>query len=279
MNEIPIFIVDAFIGNLAARPLRGNPAAVVHLPAPRDAAWMQGVAAEMNLSETAFVVTKNEGETDFDLRWFTPFCEVKLCGHATLASAHTLWETGQVAHDQILRFHTLSGVLSAKNEDGCLWLDFPAQLPKILAAPPDLALALGLSPREPVAFFKAGEDFLLGVPRGAVPTLRPDFLWLRQISLQLQARGIIVTAQNPVGENGYDFVSRFFAPSIGVNEDPVTGSAHAALAPFWGAQLEKAELRGFQASPRGGLVRVVWRNSRVDLGGNCATFLRGTLEN
>ncbi len=274
MSEIPIFIVDAFVGNLGERTLRGNPAAVVILPAPRDDAWLQSVAGEMNLSETAFVVAKSA--SDFELRWFTPLSEVKLCGHATLASAHILWETALSAREQPIRFHTLSGVLGAKSQGDWIWLDFPTQHPKTALAPPDLALALGFSPGEPVTFFKAGDDFLARVPPGYVETLRPDFAWLRQVSLQAKTRGIIVTSESRPGDE-IDFVSRFFAPAIGINEDPVTGSAHAALAPFWSAQLDKTALTGLQASLRGGLVRVVWRKSRVDLAGRAQTTVRGQL--
>ena len=291
MSEIPLFVVDAFVGNLAARSLRGNAAAVVFLDAPQGANWMQEVAAEMNFSETAFLTAQDAANSasDFGLRWFTPVSEVNLCGHATLASAHFLWESGRVSRDQNLRFHTLSGVLGAKSEAGWIWLDFPAQTSKSVAAPQGLAAALGFSPREPVAIFKVGDDLLVNVPRGCVEPLRPDFAWLGQISAQLKVRGIIVTSEAgakndaPARETDFkadceaDFVSRFFAPAIGIPEDPVTGSAHAALAPFWGAQLQKTAMTGYQASPRGGLVRVVWRESRVDLGGKCATFLRGIL--
>lgn len=240
----PLLVIDAFVGHLGAQPLRGNPAAVVLLNAPRDAVWMQGVAAEMNLSETAFVTpaseavsTKNEeANADFDLRWFTPVSEVKLCGHATLAAAHVLWETAHVERAQTIRFHTLSGVLSSRNEGERGWIDFPSLCAKSVIAPPDLSSALGVSPREPVATFKAGDDFLVSVPKGYVETLRPDFAWLRQISQQLRVRGIIVTSPPATTVEGKcDFISRFFAPAIGIDEDPVTGSAHAALAPFWGA--------------------------------------------
>ncbi len=301
-----LFIVDAFVGNFAARHLRGNPAAVVILEAPREASWMQHVAAEMNLSETAFVSainseisTKNEGapgfdsnlEFEFELRWFTPVSEVKLCGHATLAAAHILWESGRVPRDHAIRFHTLSGVIHAIAKNDWLWLDFPAAPVTGTFAPPDLAAALQLSPREPISVFRAGDDFLVMVARGVVERIQPDFAWLHQISRQLKVRGFIVTSEPDLSlftvaqsedaqseSTEFDFVSRFFAPAIGIDEDAVTGSAHAALAPFWGAQLGKNSLIGFQVSGRGGLVRMNWRQNRVDLGGQCATFLRGTLE-
>jgi PhzF family phenazine biosynthesis protein len=269
--------VDAFVGTLGARVLRGNPAAVVPLAAPREPAWMQSVAAEMNLSETAFFHPKQGSSSDFELRWFTPQCEIDLCGHATLASAHVLWESGQVGRDQSVRFHTASGVLGAKNEGESIWLNFPAQTPQEVNAPADLSLALGFSPREPVEFFRAGDDFLAQVRRGYVETLRPDFAWLRQITRQLKVRGLIVTSEKAPGEGEYDFVSRFFAPAIGIDEDPVTGSAHAALAPFWCARLGKNQLVGFQASPRGGLVQVELQNGRVQLGGCAKTAVRGEL--
>lgn len=295
MND-SLFIVDAFIGRRGVQTLRGNAAAVVLLNAKRDAEWMQCVAAEMNLSETAFVfaseIDSATGEAgleagldlDFELRWFTPLSEVKLCGHATLAAAHVLWETARVSRAQTIRFRSRSGVLPATVDGEWISMNFPALPSKSVVAPPDLPAALGFSPREPVAIFRAGEDFLVSAPRGSVGTLRPDFAWLRQICLQLRARGVIVTSlpstKNEAESPGEcDFVSRFFAPAIGIDEDPATGSAHAALAPFWSAQLGKTEMTGYQVSRRGGLVRVAVREARVDLGGQCAIFLRGVLEN
>lgn len=282
MTETPIFIIDAFIGVLGERILRGNPAAVVLLEAPRDACWMQEVAAEMNLSETAFLIQTDD--CDFELRWFTPRCEVGLCGHATLAGAHHLWDCGRIAGGAAIRFHTQSGILSARREVEThaeakiewVWIDLPAPSLKTVDAPTDLSLALGFSPGESVAFHRAGEDLLALVPVTAIGTTRPDFAWLGQICRQLKVRGLIVTAQSQAGRS-YDFVSRFFAPAIGLDEDPVTGSAHAALAHFWGERLGQTELTGFQASARGGLVRVRCCGARTHLAGRAQTTLRGVL--
>lgn len=288
MTETAIFIIDAFMGVLGERVLRGNPAAVVLLEAPREACWMQEVAAEMNLSETAFLI--QNGDCDFELRWFTPRCEIGLCGHATLACAHHLWESERVAGGAAIRFHTRSGVLNAYSEiqtetqsqfqcEGrieWIWIDLPAPSLQSVVAPTDLSLALGFSPGEAVVFHRAGEDFLALVPLATIGTTRPDFSWLGQICRQLKSRGVIVTAPGQPGRS-YDFVSRFFAPAIGLDEDPVTGSAHAALGPFWGARLNRTELTGFQASARGGLVRVRCRGARTHLAGRAHTALRGVL--
>src|SRR6266699_380008 len=223
--------VDAF----ASRPFSGNPAGVCVLPAPRDERWMQDVAAEMNLAETAFLHPENEG---YRLRWFTPKVEVALCGHATLASAHVLWEEGHLAADQQARFHTQSGLLTADHAGDWIELDFPATPPAPAAAPPGL---------------------------------KPDLAARERVD----ARGIIVTSR--AATPGFDFVSRFFAPQSGVPEDPVTGSAHCALAPYWCERLHRAELTGYQASPRGGVVRVRLAGDRVMLGGQAVTVLRGEL--
>jgi PhzF family phenazine biosynthesis protein len=273
MSEIPIFIVDAFTGTLNGQILRGNPAAVVLLETPRDDLWMQNVAAEMNLSETAFLF--RQSESTFHLRWLTPTAEVKLCGHATLASAHVLWEQGILASMAPAHFHTLSGLLTAHQQDGWIELDFPTQKVKIAAAPDGLAQALGIKSQTPVSYWKAEDDWLLELPMGQVEVLRPNFSWLREISQKLNCRGFIVTSASTSAE--YDFVSRFFGPAVGVDEDPVTGSAHTKLAPFWGAQLKKTEVVGYQASARGGLVRCQWRDARVGLRGQAITFLKGRL--
>ena len=274
MSNPSIFIVDAFVGALGERRFKGNPAAVVLLDEARDAQWMQEVAAEMNLSETAFVVPKGDGL--FDLRWFTPATEVKLCGHATLASAHVLWESGQLPSGTVAKFETLSGLLTATQEGEWIELDFPTQPTRFANAPRDLSAALGLGQHEPVVYSRAEDDWLLQVPTGAVETLKPNFPMLRHLSEQLGLRGIIVTSLAPSGEL-YDFVSRFFAPAVGIDEDPVTGSAHTKLAPYWGKQLGKTEMIGFQASQRGGVVRIQWRDERVGLGGKAATFVKGEL--
>ncbi len=257
----PLWIVDAFTD----RPFAGNPAAVCLLSAPGKERWMQQVAMEMNLSETAFLVPAGD---DFALRWFTPTVEVDLCGHATLASAHSLWECGALPLDEPARFHTRSGLLTAHREGERIRLDFPAT-PIVPAPPPDgLLEALGVTAR-----FVGRNKFDYLVEVGSEEELRPakpDFARLRAVA----CRGVIVTAR---GTSGYDFVSRFFAPASGVAEDPVTGSAHCALGPFWGARLGKSELRAFQASARGGEVTVRLVGDRVHLLGEAVSVLRGEL--
>ncbi len=262
--SLSITQVDAF----TETPFRGNPAAVCLLPSERDAAWMQLVAREMNLAETAFLLRREDG---FGLRWFTPTVEVDLCGHATLASAHVLWEEGHLPAEETARFHTRSGLLTASRRDGRIWLDFPA-LPETPAeAPEDLARALGA----PIRYFGVNPiDSLAEVDsEETLSALRPDLVALRSLG----GRGLIVTCRGRDGAGGYDFVSRFFAPGAGIDEDPVTGSAHCCLGPFWEARLGKTELTGYQASARGGFVTVRCRGERVELGGNAVTVLRGTL--
>jgi len=254
--------VDAF----AERPFTGNPAAVCVLPAPRDEGWMQSVAMEMNLSETAFLHPEEDG---WRLRWFTPAAEVALCGHATLASAHVLWEHGALGAGDEARFHTKSGLLTCRRDADLIWMDFPAK-PVQPSEPIDgLAEALGVTP---VHVGRSHFDVLVEVASEAeVRTLSPDIGALRRV----QARGVIVTAKAEGG--AYDFVSRFFAPAVGVDEDPVTGSAHCVLAPYWAGKLGRAELAGYQASRRGGTVRVRLAGDRVHLGGRAVTILRGEL--
>ena len=254
--------VDAF----ADRPFTGNPAAVCILPGPADAGWMQAVAGEMNLSETAFLHRIEEG---FALRWFTPTVEVDLCGHATLASAHVLWTEGHLDPDAPAGFRTRSGMLSARRAGDWIELDFPAQPARPIAEPATLAEALGA---RVVAVGRNDADLLVEVPTEAdVRALRPDMGRLAGI----EARGVIVTARSD--SRGYDFVSRFFAPRVGIAEDPVTGSAHCALGPYWSERLGRVELVGFQASARGGMVRVRIGGGRVILGGRAVTVLRGEL--
>jgi PhzF family phenazine biosynthesis protein len=254
--------IDAFTD----QPFAGNPAAVCLLPSARSEEWMQLVAREMNLAETAFLVRDGDG---FDLRWFTPLCEVDLCGHATLASAHALWEDGHLPAGEIARFHTRSGVLTAKQADGRIWLDFPSTPPEPVSPPPDLTSGVGV----PLTFVgKTPFDYLVEVAgEDTLRSLVPDLTALAR----LPVRGVIVTARS--GSAGTDFVSRFFAPAAGVPEDPVTGSAHCALAPYWSAKLGRTELTGYQASARGGsvLVRVV--GDRVMLGGHAVTVARGEI--
>jgi PhzF family phenazine biosynthesis protein len=259
---LTIFQVDAFTDT----PFAGNPAAVCILPEPGEARWMQQVAQEMNLSETAFLYRQADG---FHLRWFTPTVEVDLCGHATLASAHVLWETGHLPPEELARFYTRSGLLTAERKGEWIELDFPATPEKPATAPTDLARALGATP---AYIGKNRFDYLVEVDsEGAVRTLKPDFPLLRTIPV----RGIIVTSR--ASSPPYDFVSRFFAPGVGINEDPVTGSAHCCLGPFWSQRLGKNEFVAYQASARGGIVRVRVSGKRVYLGGQAVTVLRGEL--
>ncbi len=255
--------VDAF----THEPFAGNPAAVCLLPAPAGSAWMQRVAREMNLSETAFLVRRADGE--FDLRWFTPAVEVDLCGHATLASAHALWEEGRLPRETPAVFHTRSGRLSAVLRDGWIEMDFPAEPAKPAPAPQGLAEALGA---EPACVGRNRLDYLIEVDTQAtVEGLAPDFARLRK----LKTRGIIVTAR--ADSEDLDFVSRFFAPGTGIDEDPVTGSAHCCLGPYWRDRLGRDALTARQVSERGGLVKVVVRGHRVLLLGQAVTVLRGEL--
>lgn len=227
---------------------------------------MQDVAREMNLSETAFL---NRREDGFDLRWFTPTVEVELCGHATLASAHILWEAGYLNPNSPARFHTRSGLLAAARRGDWIELDFPADPDEPASEPPGLADALGV---ELKYVGKSRFDYLAEVDsEEALRNIEPDFKLLRSVA----TRGVIVTS--PSAAPDYDFVSRFFAPQSGVDEDPVTGSAHCCLGPFWSKRFGKSELVGFQASARGGVVRVRVAGNRVVLGGQAVTVLRGEL--
>ena len=259
-----ILQIDAFTD----RPFRGNPAAVCLLEAPASEIWMQNVAAEMNLSETAFVHKTADG---FGLRWFTPLVEVDLCGHATLATAHALWEEEIAGREQTLRFESRSGILTATSvpESNAIRLDFPATPPQPYEAPPELLSAFDLTP---TYVGRSTYDAILVVDAEAqVLDLAPDFRRLAQVPL----RGVIVTARSTRQE--YDFISRFFAPATGVDEDPVTGSAHCCLAPYWSEVLQRRELVAFQASPRGGVVRTNVVEDRVQLTGRAVTVLRGEL--
>jgi predicted PhzF superfamily epimerase YddE/YHI9 len=262
--SLPLYQVDAFTD----RPFGGNPAAVCFLDAPRPAEWMQSVAREMNLSETAFLVPAAEG--GFDLRWFTPKTEVELCGHATLASAHVLWESGRLAVGETARFHTLSSLLTAERTgEGIIELDFPAN-PVVEVAPPEGLLDAfgGVVPR---FVGKSRFDYLIELAgEELVRAAEPDFVRLQE----LPVRGVMITA---AGAAPYDFVSRFFAPGAGVDEDPVTGSAHCALGPYWASRSGKTSFLAWQASHRGGALRVRVEGERVKLGGRAVTVLRGEL--
>jgi PhzF family phenazine biosynthesis protein len=254
--------VDAFTD----RPFAGNPAAVCLLSAPGEAAWMQLVAREMNLPETAFLYQMDDG---YNLRWFTPAVEVNLCGHATLAGAHTLWETGHAGVADQLRFHTRSGLLTARRVGDRIEINLPANPPQPSETSDSLDLALGTTP---VHVGTAGEDFLVELDsERAVRALAPDLARIRL----LPVHGVMVTARASTA--GYDFVSRYFAPSIGIDEDPVTGAMHCAVGPYWGAKLLKTEMVGYQASARGGVVGVRLAGDRVYLQGQAVTVLRGEL--
>ncbi len=261
---ITIFQVDAFTN----QPFRGNPAGVCLLEAPQPDEWMLGIAREMNLSETAFLLP--EGGS-YRLRWFTPAVEVSLCGHATLASAHILWEQGGLQADKTAVFNTLSGELSAmRAADGWIALNFPARFSQAVDAPEGLLGALGLD--EPLFVGKYREDFLVEVKdEKIVRELQPDFNRL----LDVKTRGVVVSARSATPP--YDFVSRFFAPAVGVNEDPVTGSAHCALAPYWASRLGKQSMLAYQASRRGGELRVRLQGDRVILEGQALTVFTGWL--
>lgn len=260
---VPITVVDAF----TAKPFAGNPAAVCLLPAERDKAWMQQVAREMNHAETAFLLLRPDHVA---LRWFTPAVEVDLCGHATLASAHVLWESGACPPGQTIHFRTRSGVLTAAKDGDWIRMDFPALASEWADAPPDLDDALGVTARSAA---KSRFDLLVEVEsERVVRELTPDLALLSR----LPYRGVIVTAQAEQDDE-YDFVSRFFAPQSGINEDPVTGSAHCALAPYWAERLGTNPLIGYQASPRGGTVQVEVKGDRVVLGGQAVTVLKAEL--
>ncbi len=265
---IELFQVDAFTD----RPFAGNPAAVCLLneqAGKRSTQWMQQVAAEMNLSETAFVQPEQDG---FSLRWFTPKAEVELCGHATLATSHVLWKEGILDLDKPATYNTLSGTLTARRllHGGQPWieLDFPATFPEEIDPPEGLLQALGI---KAVYVGKSRFDYLVAIESEEIlRTLTPDFAAL----LALGVRGVMVTAQ---GSEPFDFVSRFFAPGVGIDEDPVTGSAHCALTPYWARVLGKQTMRAFQASPRGGSLEVELAEDHVRLRGQAVTVLRGTL--
>ena len=259
-----LFVVDAF----ARRPFEGNPAAVVPLAAPADAAWMQRVAAEMKHSETAFLHPAADGA--WALRWFTPAVEVDLCGHATLAAAHVLFESGRLAAGDAARFDTRSGRLTVHRTDDGLAMDFPATPPAEAPAPDGLAAVLGIAP---VWTGRSRFDVLAVVPTAdAVRDLVPDHAAIAALGM----RGLIVTARAE-RDDPYDVVSRFFAPGAGVPEDPVTGSAHCALGPYWAGVLRRDHLVCRQASPRGGTVGVTVRGDRVTLAGSAVTVVQGTL--
>ncbi len=257
-----VIVVDAFTD----QPFRGNPAAVCILEAPADEEWMQDVAGEMNLSETAFCHPENEL---WRLRWFTPRAEVDLCGHATLATTHVL--KTDLGVEGTIRYATRSGLLAAQAFDDGIILDFPADSTRRTDAPDGLLAALGL-PGD-VAVRRGRTDYLVALEsETAVRKLSPNFGLLRRV----ECRGVIVTAPADTAA-GYDIVSRFFAPAAGVDEDPVTGSAHCTLAPYWAARLGQETLRCHQASARGGDLEVTQVGERVEIRGRAVTVLRAEL--
>lgn len=262
MTAIPLFHVDAFTD----RPFAGNPAAVCVLPAWPGDEWLQAVAREMNLSETAFLVKQRD---HFDLRWITPTVEVELCGHATLASAHVLWQQKLVGFDPAIQFSTRSGILKATRKGDGIELDFPLKPEEPAQAPAGLVEALGVSPKY---VGKNRFDYLVEVDSETIlRQITPDFRKLATVPV----RGVIVTSgsDNP----RYDFISRFFAPGSGIDEDPVTGSAHCCLGEFWRKRLGKSEFLAYQASARGGEVRVRVTKDRAFLGGTAVIVARGEL--
>jgi PhzF family phenazine biosynthesis protein len=262
MKSQRIVQVDAF----AERMYSGNPAAVCVLEEPRSAQWMQNVAMEMNLSETAFLHPQNGG---YQLRWFSPVVEIDLCGHATLASAHVLWQDGHLPENRTAEFYTRSGVLRATRDGDWITLDFPAVNVTPAEAPAGLLAGLNV---QAIAVGRNKFDYLVEVEHAEqVRSLKPNFSELETV----QMRGVIVTARSD--EPRFDFISRFFAPGAGVNEDPVTGSAHCALAPYWGAKLGKNDMTALQASRRSGVIRVRVQGDRVLLSGRAITVLRGEL--
>jgi PhzF family phenazine biosynthesis protein len=260
--SLEIFQIDAFTD----RAYRGNPAAVCMLEKMPQDAWLQDVAAEMNLSETAFLLPQGDG---WRLRWFTPTVEVKLCGHATLAAAHALWEAKLLRGDQEARFHTLSGLLTARREGSWIEMDFPSNPPRPSEVPAPLADALGAAP---VSVHSDGWTWLVELrDESAVLAVKPNFP-----AMKPPYGSAIVTSRSDGPE--YDFVCRFFAPALGINEDPVTGYAHCILGPFWAQRLGKTTLVSHQVSARGGIVKVSLAGERVKLSGQAVTVFRGRLQ-
>jgi PhzF family phenazine biosynthesis protein len=266
--RLPLLQVDAF----SRDAFGGNPAAVVMLDQPRDADWLQAVAGEMNLSETAFLLSR--GDSRFDLRWFTPAVEVTLCGHATLASAHALWSTGRADAGRPIQFETLSGTLVAKpGADGTVTIDLPLRPVSPGPLPNGIAAAVGVKPVASATAKKGpgGSDYIIEVAdEASVLAARPDFGPLKTLD-----GGIILTARASTA--GWDFVSRYFAAAFGIDEDPVTGSAHCALAPYWSARLGKSTMVARQVSKRGGTLQVTVDGDRVLLTGHAVTTLAGEL--
>jgi PhzF family phenazine biosynthesis protein len=259
-----VYQVDAF----ADQPFTGNPAVVVFLMGPQPDAWLQAFAGEMNQSETVFFMRKGN---DYQLRWFTPTYEVDLCGHATLATAHVIWETELMMPDEEIRFSTRSGILKARKDGEWIALDFPEEAPVACKLSKEVQKAIGTK------VVWSGEnrmDLVVELEsEEAVRNLKPDLEGLKGFG----KRGLIVTAAAASAESAYHFVSRFFDPAEINAEDPVTGSAHCALAPYWGAKLDRTAMVGYQASPRGGMVKVRLRAGRVELRGKAITIFQGVI--
>jgi PhzF family phenazine biosynthesis protein len=260
-EAIPFVHVDAF----ASTPFSGNPAAICLLSENRETQWMQAVAQEINLAATAFVLPEDDG---FSLRWFTATAELDLCGHATLAAAHVLWEIGRMRPDDSVRFQTRSGLLTVVRKSGWIELDVPSTPARSVDAPLELLEAVGTSP---VYVGKSRFDYLVELDsEERVQQLAPDLTRIKK----LPARGVIVTSRSQEDD---DFVSRFFAPAFGIDEDAVTGSAHCCLGPYWSGRLNKRTLLARQISPRGGVLRVHVDGDRVRLEGQAVTTIRGEL--
>ena len=257
-----IYFVDAFTDT----PFTGNPACVAIIPEPRDDSWMQKLAFEVNFSETAFLHQRDDG---FDLRWFTPRIEVDLCGHATLAAAHLIWECGFQPPEQEISFHTKSGILTAKKNEDRIEMGFPALYPRPEEFNPEFLDIFKISPTYAGMF--DGKLMFEVEKEEDVLALDPDFSRLKKHD----GRAVLVTAK--VENKDYDFVSRYFAPWVGVNEDPVTGTSHCCLAVYWSRQLDKPELRAYQASPRGGYLTTRVEGDRVILGGQAVTTMAGEI--
>lgn len=259
---IEIYQVDAF----TEKPFGGNPAGVCLLPGPADPEWMQHVARDMNVSETAFLYRERDG---YNLRWFTPKVEVEICGHATLASAHILWESGRVSRGEAIEFYTLSGTLTAAMQGDMIELDFPSEPEHETDVPTALIESLGV---KPLYVGRARFDYLVEVGSAEeVRAVRPDFALLGTIPV----RGVIVTSASDMP--GYDFICRFFGPASGIDEDPATGSAYCCLGPYWEKKLGKSEFLAYQASERGGVIGVRVLRERVKLAGKAVTVFKGVM--
>lgn len=263
-KEISYLVVDAF----AAQPFAGNPAAVCLLEHTASKEWMQKVAAEFNLPATAFLAPE---ENQYNLRWFSAEAELAFCGHGTLASTHVLWQLGRFQAGETVRFNTQAGIFTARKDGDQIQLNLPAVPVQATEAPPILLKALNVNPR----FVARGQfDYIVEVENEqAVLNLKPDFALLKT----LEVRGCIVTSQSDFSKTGYDIVSRCFFPRVGINEDPVTGSAHCSLAPYWHSRLNKSVFKAYQASARGGLLQLELQGERVILGGQAVTVMQGKL--